>query len=105
MSQKLTSSDKTLTPKQRTVRTASAVLSYTAHRGETISLLSSEATKQADYRGFINLAILFLLISNARMVIENLNKYGWMLRSPFSVMFEPVMVELGFIVFGYIAFV
>jgi hypothetical protein len=74
------------------------------HKGETISLLSSEATKQADYRGFINLAILFFLVANARLVIDNLTKYGWMLKSPVDVIFDPLMLQLGAIAFGYIAF-
>jgi hypothetical protein len=42
---------------------------------ERPSLLSNES-EQANYRGFMNLLGIILLVTNARLVMENLLHYG-----------------------------
>jgi hypothetical protein len=48
------------------------------HRESGYSYLSSEAPTQ-NYRGFFNLAILILIVSNARLLLDTSRKYGFVL--------------------------
>ncbi len=45
------------------------------HYREQPSPLSMEAPRQ-DYRGFLNLLVIILVVMNARLVLENITKYG-----------------------------
>jgi len=49
------------------------------HSKEQPSLLSMEAPPQ-NYRGFMNLAVIVIIAMSARLVIENLMKYGLLVR-------------------------
>ncbi|KNE60475.1 hypothetical protein AMAG_05861 [Allomyces macrogynus ATCC 38327] len=52
-----------------------------AHRKSAPSPLSKEAPPQS-YRGLINVAGLLLIVSNLRLIIENLTKYGLLVSLP-----------------------
>jgi len=47
------------------------------HRVLQPSLLSSEAANQ-NYRGFLNLLVITFIVSNVRLIINNILKYGWL---------------------------
>lgn len=49
--------------------------------------MSSESPEQ-NYRGFINVAVLILLVNNIRYIVENLKQYGWM----FNIVPSPKLV-------------
>jgi diacylglycerol O-acyltransferase 1 len=54
------------------------------HTKENISLLSSEADSP-NYRGFLNLGAIILLVANFRLMVENVLKYGFLLSNPYEV--------------------
>ncbi|KAI9218091.1 MBOAT, membrane-bound O-acyltransferase family-domain-containing protein [Blastocladiella britannica] len=54
-----------------------------AHRKPAFSPLSKEAEEQS-YRGLINVCAMLLVVSNLRLIIENLSKYGLLVKSPFT---------------------
>ncbi|TPX70152.1 diacylglycerol O-acyltransferase [Spizellomyces sp. 'palustris'] len=56
---------------------------YVVHTAIRASPLSKGSPEQ-DYRGFLNLALLLLAVSNIRLIIENYMKYGFLLSHPFS---------------------
>lgn len=51
------------------------------HTHEAPSPLSKESAEQ-NYRGFVNLAVLFIGANMARLVIENFTRYGFLLTRP-----------------------
>ncbi|KAJ3055280.1 hypothetical protein HK097_011011 [Rhizophlyctis rosea] len=53
------------------------------HTVNRASPLSKESPEQ-DFRGFFNLSMLLLAVSNLRLIIENYMKYGFLLSLPFS---------------------
>jgi hypothetical protein len=61
------------------------VLGHITHKGANISLLATEAASTSNYRGFINLFLLIFLVQNTRLVLENLNKYGFMFNMPMTL--------------------
>ena len=48
------------------------------HKKENISLLSTEAASP-NYRGFLNLGAIIIIVANFRLIIENVLKYGLLL--------------------------
>ena len=50
-------------------------LSFTPNKNFNTSLLSSESPEQR-YRGFLNLAMILLVVLNFRNIVVNLKKYG-----------------------------
>ncbi|KAJ3150049.1 hypothetical protein HDU86_006773 [Geranomyces michiganensis] len=56
---------------------------YPVHTAIRASPLSKESPEQ-NYRGFFNLAMLLLAVSNLRLVIENHRKYGFIISMPFA---------------------
>ncbi|XVE97962.1 hypothetical protein REPUB_Repub03eG0064300 [Reevesia pubescens] len=55
-----------------------------AHRNIKESPLSSDAIfKQQSHAGLFNLCIVVLVAVNSRLIIENLMKYGWLIKSGF----------------------
>ncbi|KAJ3371367.1 hypothetical protein GGF31_003290 [Allomyces arbusculus] len=70
-----------------------------AHRKSAPSPLSKEAPPQS-YRGLINVAGLLLIVSNLRLIIENLTKYGLLVSLPgASLPAQDLAVLLGLAVF------
>lgn len=57
------------------------VMLYSPHVKESISPLSSEA-ESPNYRGFLNLGGIIIIVANFRLIIENIMKYGFLLRLP-----------------------
>jgi len=51
------------------------------HKGVKHSLLSSESQNQ-NYRGFFNLGVIILIVTNSRLIIDNMLKYGLLLGFP-----------------------
>lgn len=51
------------------------------HTKENISLLSTEA-QSPNYRGFLNLGAIILIVANFRLIVENVMKYGFLLQNP-----------------------
>ncbi|TPX60545.1 diacylglycerol O-acyltransferase [Powellomyces hirtus] len=56
---------------------------YVVHTTIRASPLSKESPEQ-NYRGFFNLSMLLLAVSNTRLIVENYMKYGFILSLPFS---------------------
>ncbi|KAK9719086.1 hypothetical protein K7432_005035 [Basidiobolus ranarum] len=52
-----------------------------AHIQVRHSALSKDAP-QEDYRGFLNLAMLLLFVTNIRLIVENYQKYGFLINVP-----------------------
>lgn len=48
---------------------------YNPHKEESISLLSSEAPSP-NYRGFLNLGMILIIVVNCRLIVENAVNYG-----------------------------
>ena len=61
------------------------VVTYVPHSNPSVSRLATEATEQ-NYRGFVNLAVIIIVVMNVRLILENLNKYGFLLHSPREVL-------------------
>lgn len=59
----------------------SGCLMDSVHTKESISLLSTEA-QSPNFRGFMNLGGIILIVANFRLIIENVLKYGFLLNSP-----------------------
>ena len=66
-----------------------SVIGFEAHKTETPSPLSSESPS-SNYRGFFNLAAIILFVTNFRLIIENLLRYGFLLSppNPFLVLYD-----------------
>jgi diacylglycerol O-acyltransferase-1 len=75
------------------------VLGYNPHKGTSISLMSTES-ENTNYRGFLNLAVLIILVTNFRLALENLEKYGLLIRSPHLILLDPEMDKIGVILIG-----
>jgi len=58
-----------------------STLLYSPNSQMSISLLSSEA-ESPNYRGFLNLGAIILFVTNFRLIIENIVKYGFLLHIP-----------------------
>lgn len=54
------------------------------HVKENVSLLSTEA-QSPNYRGFLNLGAIILIVANFRLIIENILKYGLLLNDPLEL--------------------
>ncbi|KAJ3282674.1 hypothetical protein HK104_010780 [Borealophlyctis nickersoniae] len=76
-------SDGDADPPYRRKRLKSFSHTYLVHTAIRASPLSKESPEQ-NYRGFFNLAMLLLAVSNLRLIIENYVKYGFLLSLPFS---------------------
>eukprot|EP00808_Paulinella_micropora_P004482 g44377.t1 len=61
---------------------------YDVHVKARPSLLSSTA-KDVDFRGFYNLAGIFMVVLNLRLVVENILKYGWLVGKVDVLIGEP----------------
>ncbi|ORZ39011.1 MBOAT, membrane-bound O-acyltransferase family-domain-containing protein [Catenaria anguillulae PL171] len=62
---------------------AHSIHALPAHKRVAHSPLSKEAEEQS-YRGLVNVAAMLLVVGNLRLIIENLSKYGLLIRSPFA---------------------
>ncbi|KAI9105627.1 MBOAT, membrane-bound O-acyltransferase family-domain-containing protein [Phlyctochytrium arcticum] len=72
---------------------------YVIHSALRASPLSKESPEQ-DYRGFYNLSLLLLAVSNIRLMVENYMKYGFLLSSPFeSVRTSDLILALASFIF------
>ncbi|EGF82147.1 hypothetical protein BATDEDRAFT_34607 [Batrachochytrium dendrobatidis JAM81] len=56
---------------------------FRIHNSIRASPLSKESLEQ-NFRGFFNLSMLLLGVSNLRLIVENFQKYGWLLNLPSS---------------------
>ena len=61
--------------------TYSGSLLDNVHTKESVSILSTEA-QSPNFRGFMNLGGIILIVANFRLIIENILKYGFLLNSP-----------------------
>ena len=64
------------------------------------SPLSSDASnREQSYRGLFNLGVIILLLSNMRMIVDNLKRYGVLIKLPFTTPASPG-AEPSFIAFS-----
>ncbi|KAI8820258.1 MBOAT, membrane-bound O-acyltransferase family-domain-containing protein [Fimicolochytrium jonesii] len=71
------------TPFKKSGRLTKYSHTYVVHTTIRASPLSKESPEQ-NFRGFYNLAMLLLAVSNIRLMVENYMKYGLLLSLPFS---------------------
>ncbi|KAL3928558.1 MAG: hypothetical protein SGPRY_002338 [Prymnesium sp.] len=61
------------------------------HRAAQPSLLSAQRVEQPDLHGFVNLCLLIFFATNLRLLLENLKKYGLLVKPPsFSALVPPL---------------
>mmetsp|Transcript_45251 Transcript_45251/g.141842 ORF Transcript_45251/g.141842 Transcript_45251/m.141842 type:complete len:809 (-) Transcript_45251:73-2499(-) len=72
---------KATVPTKRAFDPSSYPPSRPMHKEAKPSLMSAEAGEQ-NYRGFINLAGLLLVVVNFRMIVDNIKKYGLLIQLP-----------------------
>ncbi|KAH1201173.1 Diacylglycerol O-acyltransferase 1B [Glycine soja] len=83
--------------------------SVPAHRKVKESPLSSDTIFRQSHAGLFNLCIVVLVAVNSRLIIENLMKYGWLIKSGFwfsskSLRDWPLFI-LSLVVFPFAAFI
>lgn len=65
------------------------------HLRNISSPLSTDAKpgEQSNYRGFFNLGVIILVLSNFRMIIDNLMKYGFLMKFPWNTSSQQCLSE------------
>jgi len=89
------SGDRPLIEQLNTLKLRSRRTLQNCHTGKSASLLTLTGNNDTvDLRGFLNLMIIVLVAMNIQLVLENLKKYGIMLKLPSSFTLESFMREL-----------